>query len=119
MRARAATAVADPTRPNVSSPSCFFRRQWNGSWKVSPDARTIYIDVSGTIYRLDLQAPYQVLRDPWATLINSGSSNTICSALDLRLKVSNQAGIQQWPLVKHMTRLSPEEAAELPKELRP
>ncbi len=98
---------------------CFFRRDWTGGWKATPDARTIYIRVSGSIYRLDLQSSYSVLKDPFAILSNKDSSNTICAPLDFRLTVSNQAGIEQWPIVTRMTRLTAAEAATLPKKLRP
>ncbi len=103
----------------ASSAQCFFRRDWDGGWKATPDARTIYIRVSGTVYRLDLQGSYSVLRDPFAILTNKDSADSICTPLDFRLMVSNQAGIEQWPIVKSMTRLTPEEAAALPKKLRP
>lgn len=98
---------------------CFIRREWTGGWKATRDARTIYIPVAGSIYRLDLQASYSVLRDPFAILTNRDSTDSICGPLDFRLEVSNQAGIRQWPIVKRMTRLTPEQAARLPKRLRP
>ncbi len=104
---------------SAGSAQCFFRRDWDGGWKATPDARTIYIRVSGAVYRLDLQGSYSVLRDPFAILMNKDSADSICTPLDFRLMVSNQAGIEQWPIVKRMTRLTPEEAAALPKKLRP
>jgi hypothetical protein len=115
------SSAATVTRNAADSASapCFFRRDWKGGWKVTPDARTIYIPVSGSIYRLDLQSSYQVLKDPWAILSNEDSIDTICSPLDFRLTVSNQVGIVQSPIVKKMTRLTPEQAAALPKKLRP
>ncbi|MGH8220779.1 MAG: hypothetical protein ACREUT_19775 [Steroidobacteraceae bacterium] len=98
---------------------CFFRRDWRGGFRVTPDARTIYIRVSGSVYRLDLQSSYSVLKDPFAVLSNRDSSNAICTPLDFRLTVSNRAGVIQWPIVKRMTRLTPAQAAALPKKLRP
>jgi hypothetical protein len=113
------SAPADAQSSAHARAPCFFRREWKGGWKTTPDARTMYIRVSRSIYRLDLQASYPLLRDPWAVLGNKDSADTICGPLDFRLTVSNQAGIKQWPLVKRMTRLSPAEAAALPKKLRP
>jgi|SRR6185312_2274332 len=98
---------------------CFFRQEWRGGWKATPDARTIYIRVSGSIYRLDLQSSYSLLKDPFAVLSNKDAANTICTPLDFRLTVSNRAGIEQWPIVKNMTRLTPAEVAALPQKLRP
>jgi hypothetical protein len=115
------TATQSPqvtaTRPTQAT--CFFRRAWDNGWRATPDARAIYIRVANTIYRLDLQSSYSLLKDPFATLINRGTADTICRPLDLRLTVSNRAGIVQWPIVKEITRLTPDEAAALPRKLRP
>lgn len=102
-----------------AQPGCFFRRNWLGGWRASPDARSIYINVSGTVYRLDLVASYSLLKDPFAVLINRGSSETICTPLDFRLTVSNRVGGIQSPIVKRITQLTPEEAKALPKKLQP
>ncbi|GEM_PF-4521664 len=117
----AAASASDATGAAVPSggAGCFLRRDWTGGWRVTPDARTIYIRVSGSIYRLDLQSSYSLLKDPFAILSDKDSADTICTSLDFRLTVSNQAGIEQWPIVKRMTRLTPQQAAALPKKLRP
>ena len=105
------------TRP--TQPTCFFRSRWLDGWRATPDARAIYIRVSNTIYRLDLQSSYSLLKDPFSKLINKGTADSICTPLDFRLTVSNRAGAMQWPIVKEMTRLTPEQAAALPRKLRP
>ena len=105
------------TRP--TQPTCFFRRAWDNGFRATPDARAIYIRVANTIYRLDLQSSYSLLKDPFSTLINRGTADTICRPLDLRLTVSNRIGNMQWPIVKQITRLTPDEAAALPRKLRP
>ena len=98
---------------------CFNRRDWTRAWRVTPDARTVYISAGGSIYRLDLVQAYPLLRSPWAILHNTDSSDVICTAIDFRLSVSDRTGNWQAPIVKQLTRLSPEEAAALPKRLRP
>ena len=98
---------------------CFFRRDWTRTWKVTPDARTMYINVAGSVYRLDLVEPYPLLKSTWAVLSDTDSSNTICSASDFKLSVTDRLGNWQAPIVKKMTRLSPGEVAALPKNLRP
>jgi hypothetical protein len=108
-----------PTVTQATEASCFFRRAWLGGWRATPDGRTIYIRVSNTIYRLELRSSYSLLTDPFATLINRGSADTICTPLDFTLTVYNREGVVQWPLVKEMTRLTPDQAAALPKKLRP
>ena len=115
------TAAESPqvtaTRP--AQPTCFFRSRWDNGWRATPDARAIYIRVSNTIYRLDLQSSYSLLKDPFSVLLNKGTADTICTPLDLRLTVSNRAGNMQWPIVKQITQLTPDEAAALPRKLRP
>lgn len=116
-------AVADariaPTEAQSTRAPCFFRRDWRGGFRVTPDARTIYIRVSGSVYRLDMAGSYSLLKDPFAVLSNRDSSSTICTPLDFRLTVSNRTGAKQSPIVKRMTRLTPEQVAALPKKLRP
>jgi hypothetical protein len=112
--------------PGISVPSqsprpteCFLRRDWTGTWRVTPDARTMYIHVGRSVYRLDLAEAYPLLRSPWAILHDTDSSDTICTGIDFRLSVSDRNGAWQVPIVRKMTRLTPERAAALPKSLRP
>jgi len=118
-QAEGSSPPAKPPLEDSNGQPCFLRREWNGAWKVTQDARTIYIEVSGQVYRLDLGSSYKILRDPFAVLINKGASDTVCGGPGFDLLVSNQAGIEQSPVVKRMTRLTPAEVASLPKELRP
>jgi hypothetical protein len=108
-------SARDPASPT----SCFNRRNWTRAWRVTPDARTMYINVAGAVYRLDLDQAYTLLKSPWAILHDSDSSDVICTAIDFRLSVTDRIGNWQVPIVKKMTRLTPEEAAALPKSLRP
>jgi hypothetical protein len=114
------------TAHRATSPTpCFFRSNWNplaggsGGWKVTPDARTMYINVGGSVYRLDLIEAYPILKSTWAILYDTDSSNTICTAVDFKLSVTDRLGNWQAPIVKKMTLLTPEEVAALPKNLRP
>ena len=108
-----------PTATQSTKAPCFLRRAWLGGWRATSDARTIYIRAASSIYRLDLQSSYSLLKDPFATLINRGSGDTLCTPLDFRLTVSNRVGVMQWPIVKEMTQLTPDQAAALPRKLRP
>lgn len=98
---------------------CFLLREWSGLWKVTPDSRTMYIRAAGRVYRLDLATAYPLLKSPWAVVSYRDSSNTICSALDLRLVVTDRLGAFYQIIVKKMTLLTPAEAATLPKSLQP
>lgn len=108
-----------PTAEGDQPRGCFLRRDWTGTWRVTPDARTMYIHVGRSVYRLDLAEAYPLLKSPWAILHDTDSSDTICTGIDFRLAVSDRNGAWQVPIVKKMTRLSPELAAALPKSLRP
>lgn len=102
-----------------SQASCFFRQEWKGTWKTAPDSRAIYIKVARRIYRLDLDSAYPLLKSPWAVLYNRDSSDTICSAIDFKLVLSDRLGVREAVIVRRLTRLTPAEAASLPKNLRP
>lgn len=119
--ALAAAFVSAGERPahDDRPPRCFLRREWTGAWRVTPDARTLYIDVSGAIYRLDLDGEYPLLRSPWAVLHDTDSAASICTAVDFRLSVTDHIGNQATPIVKKLTLLTAAEVAALPKKLRP
>lgn len=79
----------------------------------------MYINVSHRIYRLDLDAPYPLLKDAFSVLQYRDSSNVICTPADFRLVVSDRIGTREDVVVRHVTVLSPDEASALPKDLRP
>jgi hypothetical protein len=117
--ARTSFSSDSRTVGNTHATPCFLRRDWTGGWKVTPDARTLYINVAGSIYRLDLVAAYPLLKSPWAVLHNTDPGNAICTGLDFRFLVTDHIGNWQTPIVRTMRLLSPAEAAALPKSLRP
>jgi hypothetical protein len=98
---------------------CFFLRAWDGQWKVSPDAKSIYVRENGTIWRWDLRQPVDLLKSTWAVLNTGGTNDAVCRGTDLHLIVSDRLGAQIIAIVNTITQLSPEEAAQLPKELHP
>jgi hypothetical protein len=121
--ALAATIAAISTWPNGGSAapagqSCFFINQFR-TWK-APDARTIYIRVNpNRFYRLDLAGRCEALLWPDGHLVtDTRGSDTVCSALDWNLKVS-QVGIAEPCIVKKMTELTPAEAEAIPKKFKP
>lgn len=114
----ASFAEAQPVPPPKRE--CFASRDWNG-WKASPDSRSIYIRVSGDkLFRIDLASPCPELHDVGVHLVTRlHGSPWICHPLDLDLKVSHGHGFTTSCLVRDITRLSPEAAAALPRDLRP
>ena len=112
-------AVAQPsTKP---APQCFYSSDWDGGWKATPDSKSIYIRVGiNRIYRLDLSAPCPELQAPMSHLITEQrGGSSICSAIDLDLKVSDGHGFSTACIVSNLTPLSPEQASALPKDQRP
>ncbi|HTX24520.1 MAG TPA: hypothetical protein VMD03_07685 [Steroidobacteraceae bacterium] len=118
-RASAPVSAASRNDSPAQPSTCFLRRNWTGAWKVTPDSRTIYINVAGSVYRLDLDQAYPLLKSPWAVLHNTDASTAICTAIDFRLAVSDRTGNWQTPIVRKLTRLSAAQAAALPRNLRP
>jgi hypothetical protein len=115
--AGAATA-ADP--PKSSSRDCFFARSWEG-WK-APNDKTLFLRVNNRdVYRVDLQVGSTFLTGPDPHLINDvRGPDTICSPLDLDLRVSPGSDGPAEPLfVKSLVKLTPQQVAAIPKKDRP
>jgi hypothetical protein len=108
--------AADAAAPAKNA--CFFSSQFQ-NWTAA-DAKTIYIRVNtNAFYRLDMAASCSQLKsiDPHLITKFSGS-NTVCSALDWNLSVSD-GNISQACIVKKMTQLTPEEVSAIPKKFKP
>jgi hypothetical protein len=87
----------------------------------APDESTVYIRVNvNEIYRLKLFAPCpNVNWDQRIALQNRSGSSWICSPLDAELLVGDPGvGPQRCP-ISEMHKLTPAEAAALPKKSRP
>jgi len=103
--------AAKPTR------ACFFNRDVRGF--AAPDDKTLYLRVrSKDIYRLDLMGRCPDL--DWETQVglDSRGSSSICAPIDVQVRVRGPIGVTRCP-VSEITRLTPEEAAALPRKSRP
>jgi len=116
LTAAAAKPAAKP------SPKCFLSQDWNG-WKATSDSRSMYIRVGiKHLYRVDFVGMCPRLQSPGAHLVTTvRGSSWICSPLDLDIKVSDgpPGDIATPCIAKAITLLSTEEAAALPKKLKP
>jgi len=113
----AGAAHADAPAAKPKTP-CFFSRDWSG-WR-SPDPKTIYLRVRvNEIYKVDLSFGSALLAWPDSHLINElRGTDSICTPLDLDLKVGNDHMVE--PLfVKSISKLTPEQVAEIPKKYLP
>jgi hypothetical protein len=110
------TVQAQPKRGGA----CFAAQDW-GSWRASPDSRSIYLRVGvSQVFRLDLSTACPELQWPNAHLITQiRGGDWICGPLDLDLRVADGRDTAVPCIVSGMTSLSREEAAALPKNLRP
>jgi hypothetical protein len=105
--------------PEAAKPAraCFFNRDVRGF--AAPDDKTLYLRVrSKDIYRLDLKGRCPDL--DWETQIglDSRGSSSICAPIDVQVRVRGPIGVTRCP-VSEITRLTPEEAAALPRKSRP
>ena len=85
------------------------------------DPRTLYIDVGGReTYRLEMSGACMAGASRQETLVTeSRTGGLICRPIDFDLKVKVGGGFASPCIIRNMTRLSPEETAALPPELRP
>lgn len=114
----AGPAAAAPAATKATP--CFFISQWQG-WKADgPDILYLRVNLND-IYRADLSAGSNQLTWPGSYHLVSKvrGSSSICTPLDLQLAVSDGHGFYQPLIVKSLVKLTPEQAAALPKNLRP
>jgi hypothetical protein len=111
------TAPAAKAAPPYSP--CFFITQWDG-WK-APSENVIYLGVNmHDVYQADLSVGSPQLMWPDVHLVHDvHGSNSVCSPLDLQLYVADSHGFRAPIIVKSLRKLSPEEAAAIPKKYRP
>lgn len=117
----ASLAGAQPAPSDRSPPKCFSSNDWRG-WKASKDSKTLYIGVGvGDVYRLDLAYACPDLHNIDARVINrvTGGDPNVCTPLDLDLTVITPPGESSPCTVKAITPLTRDQAAALPKELKP
>jgi hypothetical protein len=102
-----------------STSNCFYVTQWQG-WK-SPSPDVIYLGVNmHDVYRVDLSGGSSMLNWPDMHLVSIvRGSDSICTALDLDLKISDDHGFTEPLIAKSLTKLTPEQVAAIPKKFRP
>lgn len=113
----ATTALAEPA--GAQRAPCFFINQWQG-WK-APSPDVLYLKVNmHDIYKVELSAGSSQLQWPDVHLVSiSRGSDSVCSAIDLDLAVADTNGFKEHLIAKSLTKLTPEEAAAIPKKYRP
>ena len=123
----AVSALAAPQQTSTATTKgdrsqCFFINEFQ-QWR-DVDDKTIYIRVNlNDYYRLDMSSSCPELTYPSSHLITkTAGPQTVCTALDWDLRVADGLGpgsIATPCIVKTMTKLTPAEAAAIPKQYRP
>jgi hypothetical protein len=118
--ASAASAVAQTSADTAAQHPCFFITQWQGWSAPTPDQILIKVN-NRDIYRVDLSAGSSMLQAPGVHLVNrvQGGSDSVCTALDLQLEVSDGHGFREPLIARTITRLTPDEVAAIPPKYRP
>jgi len=118
--AGAASAAAQPGDGGAASHPCFFITQWQGWSAPAPDEILIRVN-NRDIYRVDLSAGSSMLQAPGVHLVNrvQGGSDSVCSAIDLQLDVSDGHGFREPLIARTLTRLTPDEIAAIPPKFKP
>lgn len=115
-----AASAAQAARTNDRQ-SCFFVTQWRG-WK-SPSPDTLYLGVNNhDIYEVKLSGGGSTQLswpDMHLVSIDRGGSGSICSPLDLDLKIADTNGFAEPLIAKSLRKLTPEEVAAVPPKFRP
>jgi hypothetical protein len=109
-----AEAVARPAS------KCFFSTSWRGWSSPSPDVLYLKVNLRD-VYKVDLAGHRSSsLKRAGYFLVNEmHGSNTICSALDLDLAVSDGHGFYEPLIARSIRPMTPEEIAAIPKKDRP
>jgi hypothetical protein len=113
----AGAACAAPAATKTTQSDCFRTSDWEG-WH-APNSKTLYLRVHmHDIYRVDLSSGSSLLTGPDTHLVNVvRGSNYVCSPLDLDLTaVENGIGIPEFLIASAITKLTPEQAAAIPKK---
>lgn len=113
----AVPAVAAAPTENPAGGKCFYMRDLRGHTVAPP--RTLYFDVNGRfIYRAEMANDCLAAATGSDPLVvrSFGGARTICKPVDLDISAPRAGG---HCFISRLERLSPEEAAALPKRLQP
>jgi hypothetical protein len=115
----AGSTLASAEPPAKPKSQCFYANDWQ-SWKASDD-HTMYVRVGvRRVFRLDFASSCHSMTWPDVHLITVfRGSNSICSPLDIDLKVSDGHGFAEPCIVSGMSELTPDQISALPKSVVP
>jgi hypothetical protein len=119
--ATAASAAQGDAPAKAVKPArqCFYLSDWRG-WS-APDKNTLYLKVRNReVYRVDLSYGSNQLTWPGNHLVSIvRGTDSVCSPMDLDLRVSDGSGFAMPIRAKTITKLTPEQIQAIPKKDRP
>ena len=96
---------------------CFYMNNIQNSR--AADDHTVFMRVGvDDIYRIDMQYPCTDLQNSKLIIRSVSGSGQICRAVDIDLKVGDQ-GFRSACVARSITKLTPDEAAALPRKIKP
>ena len=112
-----APGVASAADERAPARDCFISSSWQG-WSAPHGGDALYLRVHGNeIYRVDLTPGTHVHRYGRDFLVSQiRGSSWICSALDLDLALTDYDGFSRALVATNLRKLTPEEAAAIPRE---
>lgn len=112
-------AASAPARSGAAAGrQCFFTNQIRATQPIGDRQVNVLVNLND-VYRIDLAQPCNSLRQPQRVLeLTSTGGSSICGGADTRLAVLIQ-GSREECFVQSVTRLTPQEVADLPKRDRP
>jgi len=113
-------AHAASAQPHASGNDSCFRLSMLSSTRADGDRRIYFRVGTNDFYRIDLASrcaslPYE---GNHLVLTPTPGQDLICRPIDLDLKVSEN-GVSQPCFIRSITRLTPEQAAAIPKKVKP
>jgi hypothetical protein len=116
----ASAANPAPETRSLASGDCFSARQWRGSSAASDNALYLRVGMKD-VYRVDLHGGgARRLNQAGAFLVTRfRGADRVCAPIDLDLAVSDTMGFTVPLFPQAITRLTPEQAAAIPPELKP
>ena len=111
-------ASAEPAAGERPANPCLSTALWDGAWKATPDAKTIYLRVGANqIWRADLADSCPALSRPDARLTTYSFGGMLCAPLGFQVNDGN--GFSIGCSATNIRHLSDEEAKALPPKTAP
>ena len=113
-----ALTAAAPFAPTTASAAdnaspCFFVSQWRG-WS-APEPGMLYLKVGNRdVYRVEVSPSNRKIDRLGTFLVSESRRSSICSHLDLDLRLADRNGFQEPLIARSLVKLTPAQIAAIP-----